>query len=523
MLFGRRTIRRNAFRPCVSLWWTVGLLTAGMLLGCGEACNPHAERCNLGEDDDAWTCAPNECEAAPLMVVSHEAEPRIAALVPYEEWSADQDQWRDNSAVEAESPATDQQYWEFPDEASNETAPELFRLPTLEDDSAEKTVLEQPPVAKLLPPQPIEYSAREKSVLVAKTVKPTPLPPIAPEAFTPVSPTSELAPELADPPQLPELTSLSEQQRLLNALIQDSTSSATGVPTDVRVSELAKQKIQHAYTMAGRGSLYVARQELVEVLRMLSQAKDSQQGSPDRSAALAAGLRALREAEDFAPRGTQLEAELDVALLCASHRTPLAEEQSTKETLPRVMMDRYLRYAQLQLALSVAGEPAGSMALHALGKISRQLGNVEPNKHVLADRHAIAYQQAALLAHDQNYLAAHELGVLLAASGHYAEAHQLFAQVARRSPNAVVLSNLAQVQQHLGQSQLAAESQTQAKLLAQQGATGTSVVQLVAPQQFTESRPPMESIPTPRPAVQLAQRPTQSSLIVPGTRQPMPR
>ena len=74
-----------------------------------------------------------------------------------------------------------------------------------------------------------------------------------------------------------------------------------------------------------------------------------------------------------------------------------------------------------QLAAAVAGEPAGSMALHALGKLDSQLGRIEP-QHPQADRRAFALQQAALLARDDNHLAAHELGVLLAESGHYVEA-----------------------------------------------------------------------------------------------------
>ena len=57
-------------------------------------------------------------------------------------------------------------------------------------------------------------------------------------------------------------------------------------------------------------------------------------------------------------------------------------------------------------------------------------GEMEPAGHPLAHRRAFVYQQAALLAHDNNHLAAHELAVLLADAGHYAQAEQLLQQVA---------------------------------------------------------------------------------------------
>ncbi|NOZ39710.1 MAG: hypothetical protein GXP24_05730 [Planctomycetes bacterium] len=410
-------------------------------------------------------------------------------------------------------------------------------------------ISDEQPIAQLLPPQPIaiaqvesheprppsldiaaarDIAARDAAArdtaardaaardavardVSAKNVSPT-------TDFTEIMP--DLFAFVETPPQ-PVLVELAEQKQLLAALLRDSSSAVTGVLTDSRVNELAKTKIQHAYAMASRGALYVARKELIEVLRMISQAKDALQGTPKRTKALAAGLRALREAEDFAPRGTQLEAELDIAVLCASHRTPIARQEDSSNLLPRLMMDRYLRYAQLQLALSVAGEPAGSMALHALGKLNSQLGRVEPEKNRLADRHAIAYQQAALLAHNQNYLAAHELGVLLATSGHFAEAEQLLKHVAAREPNAVVYRNLSRVQEKLGQSDQALGSRDHARQLGRQGVTGTNNVQWVSPDQFVQGA--MSKIPrytaAQRPMAQRPPAPPQSQLIIPGSRQ----
>lgn len=419
---------------------------------------------------------------------------------------------------------TTSQYWEFPSDVSTdalnqvptltplpavEQAPTLIQLPTVEEPNFTSEVANRSDqadefIARLLPPRRL-MNSQPALPTPAQQLPPSPSP--GPRSI--VVKQTRLA-------SLPVLEKLTEQERLLNSLLQDSSTVATGVLTDQRVSELAKAKIQSAYAMATRGSHYVARQELIEALRMISQAKDASSGSTERTVALAAGLHALREAEDFIPRGAQLEGDLDVGVLCASHRTPVAHQADTHGVLPSVMMNRYLRFAQLQLAMSVAGEPAGSMALHAMGKLNRQLGLVEPETHRLADRRAIAYQQAALLAHNQNHLAAHELGVLLASSGHYAEAQQLFQQVAAREPNAVVYRNLARVQEKLGQTSTALANRDQARQLARQGATGTNDVQWVSPDRFAKahSQPPTYSV---------AQQPRSSQIPVPGSRQQAPR
>src|SRR5690606_11765218 len=127
-------------------------------------------------------------------------------------------------------------------------------------------------------------------------------------------------------------------------------------------------------------------------------------GTRLRTESLAAGLRALEEAQDFVPRGSQLEAEMKLDVICAAHRTPLARELNLAVTLPSKMMERYHRYAQIKLAVAVAGEPAGSMALYSLGKLNSLLAATEGEQHPLATREAVTFQQAALLAHNENYM-----------------------------------------------------------------------------------------------------------------------
>lgn len=279
---------------------------------------------------------------------------------------------------------------------------------------------------------------------------------------------------------------------------------ATGVPTGVKVNERAKVKIRRGYLMAQRGAYYSARREFTEVLQLLAQAKDNLSGKPRRGTALSAGLRALREAADFAPRGVILDASVDLAVITSSHSTPVAKDPTV--SLPQQLMDRYLRYAQKQLGAAVAGEPAGSMALHALGKLYSQLGRVEPEQHPLATRIAYSYQQASLFAHNGNHLAAHELGVLMAESGHYAQAENLLTQVASREPHPEVLKNLAKVQGALGRVEAAAATEAQADAMRAHYAS-TNGVQWVPPSAFSQGGSASFHQPQPHAPLRMAQRP----------------
>ncbi|TWU29367.1 hypothetical protein [Bythopirellula polymerisocia] len=361
-------------------------------------------------------------------------------------------------------------------------------------------------------PDHVEYTVAPQEML---GILLTPL--VIEEANSDISPLVEVEEEAEAPPEIAVCESHEivapvqddfspEERRLLDVIARDTLAVSTGVQTDVRLDQQSREKIGAAYALAQRGASYAARQELIEVLRMISQAKDNRDGTRTRSESLAAGLRALEEAEDFVPRGTQLEAEMALEVICASHRTPLAKEADFAVVLPSQMMDRYNRYAQIKLALAVAGEPAGSMALYTLGKLNSQLAEVEPEQHRMAKRRAVAFQQAALLAHNQNYLAAHELGVLLAETGHLPEARQLLDQVARREPNAVVFRNLARVHDELGQPGFAHHCLVQADLLVKQGRGPSGQVAWVSPQQFSQSAPIIREAPqmAARPAAPIA-------------------
>lgn len=303
--------------------------------------------------------------------------------------------------------------------------------------------------------------------------------PPSPDAWTATYPKSPVIPVTA--PAEPTASPTA-------ALLADATPVTTGEPTDAMVCQRAQEKIRRAYALAQRGAYFAARSELIDALRSIAEAKDQDHAVTRRSAMLASGLRALDEAGDFSPSDAAADAELNIPVIVSSHRTPVGKSPEAAALMPQQLADLYLRYAQKQLGDAVSGEPAGSMALHALGKVYDHLGRLEPERRPLANRRAFALQQAALVARSDNYLAAHELGVLLAESGHFVEAQILLSQVVAREPNPVVLRNLANVERKLGREQAALSNERQAQLIAARtGAPSANGVSWVPPQALAQT------------------------------------
>jgi tetratricopeptide (TPR) repeat protein len=477
----RRRSRRYQRLACILHLWVGCTL---LLTGCSQGDPAEAERLYLEwskETTEAWALAPN---AEELPAVVEAAAPVVAEPKPSVKTS---------------------RYWQFSDDTR------LVCLPAVEGDAPVVEVAETKPLGVLLMPvanppvmelQVQEADAsRSPNAPVANATTPG-----ANAQETPGRPLLRSGARAYGSPKfkLPGYQELSaEEQQLLNVIERETLTATTGVLTDARLEQECRDKIAAAFALAQRGASFAARQELIEVLRKISQAKDSREGSRNRSASLAAGLRALEEAEDFAPRGTQLEAELALEIVCASHRTPLARELDLTTMLPSQMMERYNRYAQIKLAVAVAGEPAGSMALYTLGKLNSQLKATDPEQHPLATRRAVAFQQAALLAHNENYLAAHELGLLLAETGHFPEAKHLLAQVATEQPNVVVYRNLARIEEALGDHAQAQFCRAEGERLAQLGRGPQGSIAWVSKQEFSRnqmnnfnSQPQVASRPT---------------------------
>lgn len=235
-------------------------------------------------------------------------------------------------------------------------------------------------------------------------------------------------------------------------------------PTTGELTTQLLPAVQRGHNLAGRGAFYAARTEFIQVLRRVSQAKDAGLGTDEHSRALAAGLRAMDEADDFVPPGTQLEGELDVRGAASSHRTPALRDYP-REILPHEAVALYHSFAQQQLALAAVDEQAGSMALYGLGKVYARLAERQDDD-VQCVRGAMTMYAAALDACPENNMAANELGVLMCRTGHPAEAIEHFERAITIAPSAITYHNLAVAQQKVGQPADAAANEQESQRLA---------------------------------------------------------
>jgi tetratricopeptide (TPR) repeat protein len=265
-------------------------------------------------------------------------------------------------------------------------------------------------------------------------------------------------------------------------------------PTTAELSRQLLPQVRSAYGLAQHGAMYAAQTQFIRVLRRIAEAKDAAEGVDLHAQSLAAGLRALDEADDFAPKGTELEAEMNVPAIASVHRTPVLRGE-TPLPRPAEAITLYHQYARQQLAVAVGGEQAGSMALYGLGKVHSRLAR-DAEGQLQHERKALVMYLSALDAAPGNYLAANEIGVLLTRAGEPAAASEMFRRAIDVTPTSTSYHNLAVTDRALGYHDQAAANEQFAEQLAERdraaGATSRAKgVEWVAPQELSRVAQPM--------------------------------
>ena len=339
-------------------------------------------------------------------------------------------------------------------------------------------------------PAPIARNAANKNVAKKNAAKKTE-PIVEPgewidvEPIAPPADESETELEEADTPEeaQPKQEQVAAVAELDDEELLSYTASVEGI------SERLMPEVRAGFRLGRAGAVYAARAQFVSVLRQLALAKDAEQASNRHARLLAEGLRTLDEADDFTPRGDALEAELDVESIARSHGVDLLS------ALPRTLSPHeaiaiYSRHAAKRLGQAAGGEQAGSMALYGLGKTYARLEAQSGDK--LAGRKSMVLHQAALGAHQENHLAANELGVRLARAGRYDQAKRVLVQAASKpTATSTVFQNLATVQKKLGEESHALMASAQAERLASQERTTGAVsrqrgIEWVSPDAFRQ-------------------------------------
>lgn len=350
------------------------------------------------------------------------------------------------------------------------------------------------PKPLLQPVGPVAFLALIGVILVLNTPwvatadGPLQSPPLGYIHINPLEERAILSPVLL---RLPLVQGASESSRDVKlARPPEESPRSTALERTAREADLHTQR---GFELADRGAFHSAREEFILSLRILAQGLDTEHATREHAQALAEGLRALDEADDFLPKGSRLEADLRLEHIVASHQTRVLKSADMTRLTPMVAMRAYLTFAQERLASAAGSEFAGSMALYALGKLHRAMGRELPESLTAADSKAVAAFQASLLARPNNAMAANELGTLLATAGRLEESRYFLERSVEHWPSPVVWRNLSVVYSRLGRLDAAALAANQAQALSTIGQApaepGTVAVDWVGVEEFNKPRP----------------------------------
>ena len=261
-----------------------------------------------------------------------------------------------------------------------------------------------------------------------------------------------------------------------------------------QVARQADRQVRHGFELAGRGAYFAARLEFLGALKLVAEGLDTEQKTGVHGRALTAALTAMKEAEDFLPGGSRLEANADLPRIIGAHATPVLKTEAANVT-SMTALKCYFTFSQEQFAAAAGHEVAGSMALYALGKLHDAMAHKKSGPIAAAETKAMVYYQAAMLAYPKNFMAANDLGVLLAQCGHCAEARAILEHSLSLCPQSATWHSLAVVYGQLGQTALARRADQQASVLQRaetlrlrtSPAAANNSVQWVDPQTFAQT------------------------------------
>ncbi|HEX4131491.1 MAG TPA: hypothetical protein VHZ24_15740 [Pirellulales bacterium] len=224
-------------------------------------------------------------------------------------------------------------------------------------------------------------------------------------------------------------------------------------PLEPQIALQVEQAVRHGMELAQRGAYFSSRAEFLHALRTVTQALDAADNTQVRSQALANAMCALDECEQFVPRGTQLDANVNVVAIARTHRTPCLKDQLNTKISAAVARGRYADYAATQLAVAAGGNAMAADALYGLGKVHVFVGQQQSRLTVGSETKALAFYRASLLTVPTHAMSANDFGVLMAKAGRYEEARELLAISSSAAAHPAVMHNLAYVLTQLGDVQ----------------------------------------------------------------------
>lgn len=292
-------------------------------------------------------------------------------------------------------------------------------------------------------------------------------------------------------------------------------------PQAVRSSEAtASRHLDAATQFASHRALAAANVELDSALRTIAAGADASSKQPVHVQQLAAGMRALSEAEDFLSGSAAVQYGRSARDIAQRHRTSVVRLQD-REISATDAVEIYFSFAQQSILSSVGHSKLSSELLYQLGKVYTESRGTSVVVTRAPAARATLFHETALRIDPLNYRSANELAVLLAKAGQWdrAKSYLLHSLSVKQLPEAWF--NLAKVHDQLGETELGQKARHEYQLMATQPSAPTqAAIQWVAPQHFESAAAPAPPPGAYRPTGFPSQNMTQAVSQQPSYPQP---
>ncbi len=225
-------------------------------------------------------------------------------------------------------------------------------------------------------------------------------------------------------------------RRSANDMASTPTGPASSEPaasdSSLVVEQRAREHMNYGNSLARRGATFAAREEFIQALQLIADARDFQDQTRQYTSSLAEGLRALHESDDFVTLGAEQQLNLELAPIVAMHSSDVISEQDARGLRPVQALQAYYQYASEKISHAVGYSRVAGETLHALGKLMLATASYDAAGKPVDKAKAMVMFQAALVACPDEYRSANELGVLMARNGKWDRAVSVHAQPANR-------------------------------------------------------------------------------------------
>jgi hypothetical protein len=300
-------------------------------------------------------------------------------------------------------------------------------------------------------------------------------------------------------PPMPKIPAMSSEAHSAVAVPSTGTPAAptsapaSRQPIPASVEKIARNHLDYGNTLARRGSLFSAREEFFNGLRLIAESLDLANGVTTHREHFDRATAALSEADDFIGASSR-DGATPVPQIIGMHRSKVVSAAEAAQLTPMSAMQAYYAFAEQHLAAACAQTPAASHLMFGLGKLHMVKASQDVRGQPIDWPIAILMFRAALAVDPTNYLSANELGVSLAKMGHLAPARDALLQSLRSQQTPEAWLNLSVVHRQLGETHLADLALTESRKATDRATAdnGQTPIQWMDPNAFSNQRRPGE-------------------------------